>query len=186
MEQFGTTQAQLAMVAAKNHTHSVDNSRSQYRRAMSVEEVLAAKTISWPLTLPMCAPVSDGGAAAIVCHGDLLTDQQRQRAVPVLACEIGIGSNRKPEAFDEHLCRRIANRAYEKAGIGPADISLAEVHDATAFAEIQQTENLGFCELGGGGPLVESGATTLGGRLPVNPSGGLQSKGHPTDVCAGQ
>ena len=179
MEQFGTTQAQLAMVAAKNHTHSVDNSRSQYRRAMSVEEVLAAKTISWPLTLPMCAPVSDGGAAAIVCHGDLLTDQQRQRAVPVLACEIGIGSNRKPEAFDEHLCRRIANRAYEKAGIGPADISLAEVHDATAFAEIQQTENLGFCELGGGGPLVESGATTLGGRLPVNPSGGLQSKGHP-------
>jgi len=179
MEHFGTTQEHLAMVAAKNHTHSVNNPLSQYRQAMTVDEVMAARTISWPLTLPMCAPVSDGAAAAIVCHGDALTDAQRKRAVPVLACEIGIGSDRQPEQFDQHLCRLIASRAYEQAGVGPPDISVAEVHDATAFAELQQTENLGFCELGAGGALVASGATKLGGRIPVNPSGGLQSKGHP-------
>ncbi len=179
MNHFGTTQEHLAMVAAKNHTHSVNNPLSQYRQAMTVDEVMAARTISWPLTLPMCAPVSDGAAAAIVCHGDALTDAQRERAVPLLACEIGIGSDRQPEQFDQHLCRLIANRAYEQAGVGPADISVAEVHDATAFAELQQTENLGFCELGAGGALVASGATKLGGRIPVNPSGGLQSKGHP-------
>ncbi|MEL0083010.1 MAG: thiolase family protein [Gammaproteobacteria bacterium] len=179
MDHFGTTQEHLAMVAAKNHTHSVHNPLSQYRQAMTVDEVMAARPISWPLTLPMCAPVSDGAAAAIVCHGDQLTAAQKKRAVPVLACEIGIGSERKPEQFDQHLCKLIADRAYQRAGIGPQDISLAEVHDATAFAEIQQTENLGFCELGGGGALVASGATALGGRIPVNPSGGLQSKGHP-------
>ena len=179
MDHFGTTQEHLAMVAAKNHSHSVDNPLSQYRQAMTVAEVMAARTISWPLTLPMCAPVSDGAAAAIVCHGDALTDEQKKRAIPVLACEIGIGSDRQPEQFDQHLCRLIANRAYERAGLGPADMSVAEVHDATAFAELQQTENLGFCDLGGGGALVASGATSLGGRIPVNPSGGLQSKGHP-------
>jgi len=179
MDHFGTTQEHLAMVAAKNHSHSVNNPLSQYRQAMTVDEVMAAKSISWPLTLPMCAPISDGAAAAIVCHGSALTNEQRKRAVPVLACEIGIGSDRQPDQFDQHLCRLIANRAYEKAGVGPTDISLAEVHDATAFAELQQTENLGFCNIGEGGPLVASGATRLGGRIPVNSSGGLQSKGHP-------
>jgi len=179
MDHFGTTQEHLAMVAAKNHSHSVNNPLSQYRQAMTVDEVMAAKSISWPLTLPMCAPISDGAAAAIVCHGSALTNEQRKRAAPVLACEIGIGSDRQPDQFDQHLCRLIANRAYEKAGVGPTDISLAEVHDATAFAELQQTENLGFCNIGEGGPLVASGATRLGGRIPVNSSGGLQSKGHP-------
>ncbi|RLA15938.1 MAG: thiolase family protein [Gammaproteobacteria bacterium] len=179
MAHFDTTQEHLAMIAAKNHTHSVHNPLSQYRQAMTVDEVMAARPISWPLTLPMCAPVSDGAAAAIVCHSDVLTEEQKQRAVPVLACEIGIGSDRQPEQFDQHLCRLIANRAYEQAGVGPADMSVAEVHDATAFAELQQTENLGFCSLGDGGALVASGATTLGGQIPVNPSGGLQSKGHP-------
>lgn len=179
MNHFGTTQEQLAMIAAKNHCHSVDNPLSQYRQPMSVEQVMAAKTISWPLTLPMCAPISDGAAAAIVCHGDALTADQKKRAVPVLACEIGIGTDRRADQFDQHLCRLISGRAYHSAGIGPEDISLAEVHDATAFAELQQTENLGFCRLGEGGALVASGATTLGGRIPVNPSGGLQSKGHP-------
>ncbi len=179
MDHFGTTQEQLAMVAAKNHDHSVNNPLAQYRQPMTVAEVLAAKPISWPLTLPMCAPISDGGAAVIACHADALTAEQKSRAIPVLACEIGIGSDRRADQFDQHLCRLIAQRAYNQAGIGPEDISVAEVHDATAFAELQQTENLGFCELGKGGELVASGATRLGGRIPVNPSGGLQSKGHP-------
>ena len=89
------------------------------------------------------------------------------------------GRDRSAEDYDQHVCRLAATRAYARAGIGPEDISLAEVHDASAFAEILQTENLGFCQIGGGGALAESGATTLGGRLPVNVSGGLESKGHP-------
>ena len=179
MDHFGTTQEQLALVSAKNHNHSVLNPLSQYRDAISVDQVLAAKMVSWPLTLPMCSPVSDGAAAAVVVSGSLLSEDQRRRAVRVRACEMGIGSDRPAEAFDRHLCRIAAQRAYERAGVGPEDMDLAEVHDATAFAEIQQTENLGFCEIGDGGRLAASGATALGGRIPVNPSGGLQSKGHP-------
>jgi acetyl-CoA acetyltransferase len=106
----------------------------------------------------------------------------RSRAVKVHACVLGTGSDREPEEFEKHLCRRTADKAYEQAGVGPEDMSVSEVHDASAFAEIQQTENLRFCDFGEGGPLAESGATRLGGRIPVNPSGGLESKGHPIGV----
>ncbi len=179
MQMFGTTQRQLAVVASKNHRHSVHNERSQFRRAFSVDEVLAARQVSWPLTLPMCSPISDGGAAAVVCSADVLQRFEKSRAVRVAASVLGTGTNREPDRVEEHVCRRVAKRAYEAAGVGPDDMSVAEVHDASAFAEIVQTENLGFCPLGEGGPLAESGATTLGGRIPVNPSGGLESKGHP-------
>jgi acetyl-CoA acetyltransferase len=92
---------------------------------------------------------------------------------------MGTGSRRRPEEVEKHLTRRAALRAYEVAGIGPGDIDVAEVHDATAMGEITQTENLGFCEFGQGGWLAERGETKLGGRIPINPSGGLESKGHP-------
>lgn len=180
MEMFGTTQRQLAAVAAKNHTHSTRNPIAQFQYPMTVEEVLNDRLVSWPLTLSMCSPISDGAAAAIVCNeAGLKKVAQRARAIKVLASVLRSGSERPAEDFARHLCHLGAMRAYEIAGVGPNDMSLAEVHDATAFAEIQQTENLGFCAFGEGGPLVESGATTLGGRIPVNVSGGLLSRGHP-------
>lgn len=179
MKTFGLTERQLAAVAAKNHRHSTMNPLSQYRNDVSIEEVLAARMIAWPLTLPMCAPISDGAAAAVLCSADALKRLGRERAVKICATVLATGSDRKPEEPEKHVTRRAAMRAYEMAGLGPKDMSVAEVHDASAFAEVVQAENLGFCELGQGGWLAESGETTLGGRIPINPSGGLESKGHP-------
>lgn len=179
MQRFGTTPRQIAAVAAKNHAHSVENDKAQFRRPFTVEEVLAARMVSWPLTLPMCSPVSDGGAAAILCSEAALRKLGRSGAVRVEASAIASGSSRRADDFEAHIGRVAANRAYEQAGIGPQDISLAEVHDATAFGEVIQSEVLGFCPIGEGGPLAESGATQIGGRIPINPSGGLESKGHP-------
>lgn len=179
MRTFGTTQEQIAAVAAKNHDHSQHNPLSQYRNPISLDEVMAARKISWPLTLPMCSPISDGAAAAILCREEELDRFDRARAVKIEATVLRSGSNRKPEEMDKHITHLAANMAYEQAGLGPDDMDVAEVHDATAFAEIQQIENLGFCGFGEGGPTTLSGATKLGGRIPVNPSGGLESKGHP-------
>lgn len=181
MKRFGITQRQLALIAAKNHTHSVHNPRSQFRAAMSTDEVLAAPPITYPLTLPMCSPISDGSAAAIVCTGEALSRYgfDRKRKVRVLASVMRSASERDVDDLEHHLTRLAANTAYEQAGLGPQDIHVAEVHDATSMGELMQTEMLGFCGFGEGGEFAESGATRLGGRIPVNPSGGLESKGHP-------
>ncbi|MDE1570336.1 thiolase family protein [Aquabacter sp. P-9] len=179
MARFGTTQRQIAAVAAKNHHNSTLNPDAQYRFDMTIDEVLADRPVSWPFTRAMCAPISDGAAALILCTGSSLRRFDAKRAVPLAACALTSSSTRGVDDLDSHLGRRAALRAYEQAGVGPQDMSLAEVHDATAFAEIIQIENLGFCARGEGGALTESGATRLGGRIPVNPSGGLLSKGHP-------
>lgn len=180
MREFGTTQRQFAAVAAKNHGHSAHNPLAQYRNTYTVEQVLTAPPITYPLTLPMCAPVSDGAAAAIVCSESALARlADRRRAVRVLASVVATGTTRKPEDVGGHITAKASKLAYERAGVGPQDISVAEVHDATAIGEIVQSENLGFCEFGAGGALAESGATTVGGRIPINTSGGLESKGHP-------
>lgn len=179
MKTYGTTERQLAAVAAKNHRHSTLNPLSQYRHDMSIDEVLGARMIAWPLTLPMCAPISDGGAAAILCREEVLHRFDRNCAVEVKACVLGGGTNRDPRDLQRQIGRLTALRAYDKAGLGPDDMDLAEVHDASAFAEVQQSENLGFCEYGQGGWIAERGETALGGRIPINPSGGLESKGHP-------
>jgi acetyl-CoA acetyltransferase len=179
MARFGTTERHLAAVAAKNHHHSTMNPRSQYQKDMSIDEVLAAPLISWPLTLPMCSPISDGAAAALVCTKDALSRFPDARPIRLLSSVLTSSSDRAWAEFDRHLCRRAALQAYEQAGIDPADVSVAEVHDASAFAEIVQTENLGFCEVGQGGWIAERGETALGGRIAVNTSGGLESKGHP-------
>ncbi|HOA95326.1 MAG TPA: thiolase family protein [Quisquiliibacterium sp.] len=181
MKRFGTTQRQLAAVAAKNHRHSQHNPLSQYRDPYTVEEVLAAPPITYPLTLPMCSPISDGAAATVVCteSGLRRLGIDRARAIRVLACVLQTGSDRDPSDLAHHCTALAARRAYEKAGVGPSDVSVAEVHDATAMGEIIQVENLGFCAFGEGGALAERGDTTIGGRIPVNPSGGLESKGHP-------
>lgn len=181
MRAFGTTQRQLAAVAAKNHAHSVHNPLSQYQIAYSIEEVLAAPPITYPLTLPMCSPVSDGAAAAILCTASALKrlNIDPKRAIKVLAAVVQSGSDRSEDDYTNHVTALASRKAYELAGAGPADISVAEVHDATAMGEIIQTENLGFCEFGMGGVIAERGETQIGGRIPVNPSGGLESKGHP-------
>ena len=179
MKLHGTTQRQMAAVSAKNHNHSVHNELSQFRKSFTIDEVLEARKISWPLTLPMCSPISDGGAAAILCSEEALDRFDKSQAVKVAASVIATGSERDPDNGNLHVTRVAANLAYERSGVGPEDMSVSEVHDASAIAEIMQTENLGFCEIGEGGALAESGATTIGGRIPVNPSGGLESKGHP-------
>ncbi len=179
MRSYGTTERQIAAVAAKNHHHSVHNPRAQYRVDMSVDEVLGARMISWPLTLPMCAPISDGAAAAILCTKEALSRFPGARPIKVCASVLASGSVREASDAKHHLCRLAALKAYDIAGVGPRDMSVAEVHDASAFAEIVQSENLGFCEIGQGGVIAERGDTALGGRIPINPSGGLESKGHP-------
>ena len=180
MREFGTTQRQFAAVAAKNHGHSAHNPLAQYRNTYTVEQVLDAPPITYPLTLPMCAPISDGAAAAVVCSEAALSRlADRRRAVRVLASVVATGTTRKPEDVGQHITVKASKLAYERAGVGPQEISVAEVHDATAIGEIVQSENLGFCEFGAGGALAESGATTIGGRIPINTSGGLESKGHP-------
>lgn len=180
MNTFGTTQRQIAAVAEKNHRHAMHNDKAHHRTPLTVEEILAARPLAFPLTVPMCAPITDGAAAVVVCgQRGLRRLAGAERHVRVLACVVGTGVERPLDASDRHITRLLAERAYEEAGVGPEDMDVAELHDATAFAEIQLTELLGLCEPGAGGEAAERGVTTLGGRLPVNPSGGLESKGHP-------
>ncbi len=181
MKTFGTTQRQIAAIAAKNHQHSTQNPLSQYQRPFTVDEVLAAQPIVYPLTLPMCSPVSDGAAAAIVCSAAGLKrlNAAHQRTKRVLATVLQTGSQRAPDDYTHHATRQAAVRAYAQAGLGPKDMSFAEVHDATAMGEIIEVEALQLCPLGECGPAAERGELSIGGRLPVNPSGGLESKGHP-------
>ena len=180
MATFGTTQRQMAAVSAKNHGHSVHNPRSQYRRSFSVEEVLAARPVVWPLTVPMCSPVSDGAAAALVCSRAFAERLGAlSRAVRIRASVLMSGDHRDPDRLNDHVARKASRRAYEIAGLGPDEIDVVECHDATAFGEILQSEMLGFFHFGDGGPAAERGETRLGGRIPFNPSGGLESKGHP-------
>ncbi len=181
MKTFGTTQRQIAAVSAKNHLHSVHNPMSQYQKPYSIEEVMTAPPITYPLTLPMCAPISDGSAAAVLCNDNGLESLRGDsaRAVRLLASVVRSGSNRTADDYSKHVTAIAAQQAYEKAGVQPSDIDVAEVHDATAMGEIIQVENLQLVPFGEGGPAAERGDFSIGGRVPVNPSGGLESKGHP-------
>jgi len=174
MSRYGTTQRQLAVIAAKNHYHGSLNPDAQYRMTMTVEEVLGDRLVSHPLTRAMCAPMGDGAAAAILVSGDALERLTDARPVKVRASVLASGSTRTGGQS-----KAAAQKAYEMAGVGPEDIDTAEVHDATAFGELAQTEGLGFCGEGEGGPYAESGATKLGGAKPINTSGGLECRGHP-------
>lgn len=180
MARWGTTREQIAAGAAKNHNYGALNPNAQYRFATTVDEVLADREVSYPLTRSMCAPIGDGAAAAIICSDDYLGAQPepvRSRAVRVAATALTGGRYR---AIDElSLAHHAARRAYARAAIGPTDVDVAEVHDATSFCELYQAEMLGFCAEGQGGPFVASGATGPGGTIPINTSGGLVSKGHP-------
>lgn len=177
MKKYGSTQRQLAVICSKNHYHGSLNPKAQYQEPMSVDEVLAARPVTYPLTVPMCAPVGDGAAAAILCSESFLKRLDSARPVRIRASVLGSGTDRDLDGVD--IGERLSKKAYEMAGVGPEDIDLAELHDATAYGELHQYEAMGFCKPGEGGILAESGATTLGGRIPVNTSGGLECRGHP-------
>lgn len=180
MQTFGTTREQIAFGAAKNHAMGARNPKAQYRFELTPEQVLADREVSWPLTRAMCSPIGDGAAAALLCSESALRNlpaATRERAVRVRASVLTGGKYRRLD--EPGLSHVAAQRAYAQAGITPADVDVAEVHDATSFCEIYQAEMLGFCPIGQGGAFVASGATALGGAIPVNPSGGLVSKGHP-------
>ena len=176
----GTTQEDFARVAAKNHTAGARNDRAQYRTPMSVEQVMADKPVVFPFTRAMCAPVSDGAAAAVICSAaGLARLSGSKRAVRVRGCALVSAGDRAANDFEDHIGKRAATTAYEQAGIGPDAVNVVEVHDATSYAEVQQIENLGLAEAGTVGARLRAGDFALGGRTPVNPSGGLVSKGHP-------
>jgi len=176
MKEYGTTQRQLAVIAAKAHNNSVLNPLAQYTFPQTVEQVMQDRIVSYPLTRAMCAPIGDGAAAAILCSENFLKKYSSSRAVLVRASILRSGVRvGKPN----DVTARASKAAYEQAGLGPEDIHVVEVHDATAFGELVQSEDMGFCPKGEGGPFAESGATALNGRIPINPSGGLISRGHP-------
>lgn len=181
MRRYGITQRQLAIIAAKNRRHARENELAQFRESLDVDEVLAAPIITYPLTLPMCSPISDGAAAALLCTEDALSDLgiDKTRAITIEASVFRSARTRDADDLEGHLSRLAAQKAYHVAGLQPSDMNVAEVHDATAMGELMQAENLGFCEPGEGGALAEAGETSLGGRIPINPSGGLEAKGHP-------
>lgn len=180
MKRWGTTQRQIAIGAAKNHNNGALNPKAQYRFQLTPEAVLEDREISYPLTRAMCSPVGDGAAAVLLCSKDYLDAQSqavRERAVKVSASALSGGKYR--DLDEPSLSRTAAQKAYRMADRRPADIDVAEVHDATSFCEIYQAEMLGFCEDGQGGAFIEAGETAIGGRIPINTSGGLVSKGHP-------
>ena len=181
MKSYGTTQRQIAAVAAKNHRHSVHNPLAQFRDPYTIEQVLASPPISYPLTRLMCAPISDGAAAVVLCNADGLKrlGGAGKRAVRVLASVVQTGSTHRIDEPYKAVAHLAAIKAYEQAGVAPHDVDVAEVHDASAMGEILNAEALMLAPVGGGGPAAERGAFSIGGRIPVNPSGGLEAKGHP-------
>ena len=176
MRRYGTTKEHYARIAEKNHFNGSLNPHAQYRERYTVDEILASPPVAEPLTRLMCSPIGDGAAAAILCSEEKAR-QLTTKPIWVRASVITTGQDHAPG--EPGIGDRAAATAYEMAGLGPDDISLAEVHDATAPAELVLYEEMGFCPLGEGGRLIDSGHTRLGGKLPVNTSGGLISKGHP-------
>jgi acetyl-CoA acetyltransferase len=181
MQKYGTTREQIAAVSAKNSRHGALNPRAQFRDAVTVEQVLAAREIAYPLTLPMCSPIGDGAAAVVLVSERKAREMGISKPVKIRASAFKTGWDVAPgqsELEANHFKTTIA-QAYESAGLGPQDLSVVELHDASAPSEIIHSEYLGLCAEGEGGRLVESGATSLGGRIPVSTSGGLLRKGHP-------
>jgi acetyl-CoA acetyltransferase len=177
MQRYGTTKEQFAMVAAKNSFHGSLNPNAQFREALTVEQVLHDRLIVEPLTRAMCSPIGDGAAAAVVVSDRKARELGISKPVRVVNSVMHSGWNHREDEPDTvELCAR---DAYAEAGVGPEDFDVIEVHDASAPGEIMAYEQLGLCAKGDGGKLVASGATKLGGRIPVNTSGGLLRKGHP-------
>lgn len=177
LHEFGGSPADLAMVSVKNRKHASYNEYAQFHEPLTVEQVLASRPVADPLTLLMSCPKADGAAALL-----LTSERHRQaRSIEVRASQLtsGIFVDGIEDTTIDEITVRCAKETYDSVGIGPEDIDVAEVHDAFASAEVFYYEALGFCKQGEGLELLRSGATAIGGRIPVNPSGGLLSKGHP-------
>ncbi|MFF7919752.1 lipid-transfer protein [Streptomyces mirabilis] len=186
MEKYGTTEAQLAAVGAKNHRHSANNPYAQFQDVYGVDEILAARVVHRPLTKLQCSPTSDGAAAAVVVSERFLERHEPARqAVEIVAqamttdTEESFASGSCVDVVGQPMSREAARQVYERSGLGIDDVDVVELHDCFSINELLTYEALGMCEEGESGKLVESGATTYGGRWVVNPSGGLISKGHP-------
>lgn len=177
MAKYGTTKEQFARVAVKNHFHGSLNPHAQYREVYSLEDVLASPPVAEPLTRLMCSPIGDGAAATVLVSPEIARQLGTQKPVWVRASVLGSGFDRQPGEPD--VTQTVSRKAYEMAGVGPEDLSVIECHDASAPAELVLYEELGLCKPGEGGELIDSKATYFDGPKPVNPSGGLISKGHP-------
>ncbi len=173
MEESGATREDFAAVAVKNRAHAALNPKAQFRQPVTLDEVLNSRTVSGPLTLFMCSPTGDGAAAAVLCSRAAARRLGVRPAVKVAASVLASGLG-AVDAGQEAI-----RAAYERAGLGPADLDLAEVHDAAAPAELRLYESLELCGDGEGPGFLANGETGLGGRVPVNTSGGLLAKGHP-------
>lgn len=178
MEEFGTTREQIAMVAVKNRKYGSLNPEAQLTQALTLEEVLKDRMICDPLTLPQCCPRGDGAAAVVLVAGKIA---RKYNPMPIsVAASVQVSGtypdDRSYTFFDTDV--RAAEAAYKMAGLGPEDIDLAEVHDCFSVAELVHYEDLGFCRKGEGGRFIEEGHSGIGGKIPVNTSGGLLSKGH--------
>jgi acetyl-CoA acyltransferase len=180
MRKYGTTEAQFAKVAVKNHHHATKNPLSQYQVETPLEQVMAARMVAYPNTLLMCCPSGDGAAAAVVVSAKKARELGATVQVKASVLTSDPWSDRDLTQPDVNtLTRNAAKKAYERAGIGPDDLDLVELHDCFATAELLHYENLGLCKDGEAGRMIDEGQTTHGGRVPVNVSGGLLSKGHP-------
>ncbi|MFE7858303.1 lipid-transfer protein [Streptomyces sp. NPDC057403] len=185
MERYGTTEAQLAAVAAKNHRHSAHNPYAQFQDVYEVADILAARTVHRPLTRLQCSPTSDGAAAAVVVSERFAEARGLTGLVEIVAqamttdTEESFASGSCIDVVGQPMSREAARQVYERAGLGIEDVDVVELHDCFSVNELLTYEALGMCGEGESGKLVESGATTYGGRWVVNPSGGLISKGHP-------
>lgn len=186
MEKYGTTPLHFAKIAYKNHLHSVNNPKSQFREKYTLEQILSSRRVHEPLTMLQCCPTSDGAAAAVLCNEEFVREHGLyDQAVEVLGMEMATDS---PSTFGDHSCIKMigydmtqmaAKRLFSKAGLKPTDVDVVELHDCFSCNELISYEALGLCPEGKGGELVDKGDNTYGGKYVVNPSGGLISKGHP-------
>ena len=180
MHEYGLTARQLAEVSVKAHDHGALNPNAQIRKRVTVEEVMSSRPVADPFTLWHCCPTGDGAAALVIASVDVAREQ-KSNPVRIAASEVtsGIYTNGYRDMTWAELTARGAREAYEMAGVGPDDVDVAELHDAFTIAELMYYEAFGFCERGHAYELLSSGATSLGGNICVNPSGGLLSRGHP-------
>lgn len=180
MHEYGLTARQLGEVSVKAHEHGALNPNAQIKKRVSIDEVMASRPVADPFTLWHCCPTGDGAAALVIASAEVARKQKTQ-PVRVAASEVtsGIYTNGYRDMTWAELTARGAKHAYEMAGVGPKDIDVAEIHDAFTIAELMYYEAFGFCERGEAYGLLSSGATSLGGNIVVNPSGGLLSRGHP-------
>jgi acetyl-CoA C-acetyltransferase len=181
MHKYGTTEKHLAMVAVKNHYHGSLNPKAHMQKEITLEAALSSRVIAWPLKLYDCSLITDGGSCIILTKPELA---KKYTDTPVHIIGSGQASDTigmyEREGFTSLTAAKLATKkAYEMADVKPEDIDVAEVHDCFTIAEIIAYEDLGFCKPGEGGRLIELGDTKLGGRIPVNTSGGLKAKGHP-------